>query len=579
MDPQSILELLQYGERITLECKKARHELPKSIWETYSSFSNTIGGTILLGIDENPIESDTKKRFTIEGVENPDRLIKDFWNVINSSKVNVNTLIDQNVGTCVVQSKTILWIEVPQAPYQRRPVYINENLNKGTYKRNFEGDYHCTEEEIKAMLRDASDTGNDGGLLDGYTMDDIDPDTLKAYRIEYELRNPDHIWNTLDNKEFLRNLGGYTFDRITKREGLTTAGLLMFGKGLSIRERFDNIRMDYIDLTNLLPNSRWSDRITYDGMWENNLYNFLKRVIPKLVSDLKRPFQLDGITRVDDTPVHKAIREAVVNMIIHSDYLITGILKVEKREDCFLFSNPGNLKLPVLSIYEGGHSVARNPRIQTMFRMIGLGDNIGSGFPAILHTWGVENWRKPDLRENTELHQVSLQLWMVSLMPAECSVYLQQLFGIAYQHLTREEQIILATAYLEKSVSNLRLQSVLGLHPTEVGKFLAALVEKEMLLINPKGRWTTYVLNTGYQCAAEQLSLTDTQPKTEKLKATDQLIYDFVCTNGYITSSQVVAITQISTLQGASVALNRLIKKGLLKMQRKGKHVLYVLDH
>ena len=80
------------------------------------------------------------------------------------------------------------------------------------------------------------------------------------------------------------------------------------------------------------------------------------------------------MTRIDDTPVHKAIREAVVNMMIHSDYHITGVLKIEKNDNGFLFSNPGNLKLPILAIYEGDHSVARNPKIQTFFRMIGFGD-------------------------------------------------------------------------------------------------------------------------------------------------------------------------------------------------------------
>ena len=109
--------------------------------------------------------------------------------------------------------------------------------------------------------------------------------------------------------------------------------------------------------------------------------------MPKLVNGLKRPFKLIGMSRVDDTPVHKAIREALINLIIHSDYLISGTLKVEKTDDSFLFSNPGSLKLPVQMIYEGGNSKSRNPRIQTMLRMIGYGENAGSGFPTILSTW------------------------------------------------------------------------------------------------------------------------------------------------------------------------------------------------
>ena len=155
----------------------------------------------------------------------------------------------------------------------------------------------------------------------------------------------------MDNKQFLTQLGGYTRDRLTGKEGLTTAGLMMFGKGLPIRERFYNISMDYLDQTNLIGDSRWSDRLTYDGMWENNLYNFMRRVIPKLISDLKRPFRIEGMSRIDDTPPHMAIREAFTNLVIHSDYLITGVLKVVKTDYGFVFSNPGNLKLPVQMIY------------------------------------------------------------------------------------------------------------------------------------------------------------------------------------------------------------------------------------
>ena len=230
----------------------------------------------------------------------------------------------------------------------------------------------------------------------------------------FRIINLDKVWAIASiNQEdlaFLKNMGGYAIDRNTGKGWLTAAGLLMFGKGLSVRDRFDNIRMDYIDESNLLPGSRWSDRLTYDGMWENNLYNFIRQVTPRLVAGLKRPFRLEGMVRVDDTPVHKSIREAVTNMAIHADYLITGILKIVKTEKGFVFSNPGTLKLPLSAIYEGGYSVARNPRIQTMFRMIGYGDNIGSGFPAILSAWGEESWRKPDLSQNEELHQVELKL-------------------------------------------------------------------------------------------------------------------------------------------------------------------------
>ena len=69
MDEKTIKETLLKGERVTLECKKAKAEVPKSIWQTYSAFANTIGGLILLGVDEDLQEKDISKRFTILGVE------------------------------------------------------------------------------------------------------------------------------------------------------------------------------------------------------------------------------------------------------------------------------------------------------------------------------------------------------------------------------------------------------------------------------------------------------------------------------------------------------------------------------
>jgi Predicted transcriptional regulator containing an HTH domain and an uncharacterized domain shared with the mammalian protein Schlafen len=430
------------------------------------------------------------------------------------------------------------------------------------------------------MMRDAIDSGNDDGLLQGYTMDDIDLHSLRSYRIEFEHCNPDHIWNSYDDTTFLKNLQGYAIDRNTGKGWLTVAGLLMFGKGLAVRERFDNIRMDFIDKSNLLPGSRWSDRLTYDGMWENNLYNFMRQILPKLVSGLPRPFKLNGIIREDDTAIHKAIREAVVNMIIHSDYMITGILKIVKTDKGYIFSNPGSLKLPVQTIYEGGHSVARNPRIQTLLRMIGIGDNIGSGFPTIINVWGEENWRKPDLCENVELHQVELRLWTISLMPQECTEHLQQLFGFAYSHLDKNSQIILGTAYLEEGVTNSRVQSILDLTSTDIGRILSNLVEKEMLIANKKGRWSSYHLNDNYKSKPEQLDIYDIPSVKIKLKnATDRIIYDYISENGFITSAQILNITAISTTQGANVALNRLIKLGIVVKVRKGRQFIYKLNN
>ena len=518
MDRQDIISQLALRERINFEVKKAENSIPKSVWETYSAFANTIGGYILLGIAERK-EEEGDSPYLITGVNDPVKLKKELFDSLNSDKVSTNILTDDDVEVIEYEEKLLVSIHVPQANYRQRPVYINGNLNKGTYKRNHEGDYHCTEEEVKAMIRDSNDAGNDGVLIEHYDMEDIDMPTLRAFRNRFRYTNPEHLFNDYDDKEFLRNLGGYTKDRATGREGLTLAGLLMFGKGLAIRERFDNIRLDYLDQTNLQPGERWSDRLTYDGSWENNLYNFFTRVLARLVQDIRRPFVLKGSEREDDTPIHKAIREALTNLVIHADYMMTGVLRVEKHDDRF-FSNPGALKLPIAEIYKGGNSKARNPHIQSMLRMLGYGDNIGSGFPTIVDACKKENWQKPLLCESNELHTVELTISMKSVIAEECIQHLRNILGEqVVRQLDSEEIFILSVAWMDGSVTNSVIQTLLDKNALQVGKLLYSLAERKLLTAQNKGRWTSYVLNRNL----EEKSRSKTQGvDTEKSRSKTQ---------------------------------------------------------
>lgn len=483
----SIEEMLFKGERVTLECKKAQRNVPNSLWETYSAFANTYGGTILLGVVEHIDEQNKTKRFEIVGVEDADKLRKDLWNTINSKdKVNVNLLRDDDVQIVKVEDKDTIVVNVPRAESTIRPIYINNNLSKGTFKRNHEGDYHCSESELKMMLRDANEAGNDRIILDHYTMNDVDMTTLESYRIMFKTNNPDHVWNDLGHKEFLMQLGGYAVNRNDGTEGLTMAGLLMFGKGLPVRERFDNLRMDYIDKSHLVGEQRYSDRLTYDGTWENNLYNFLRIVLPKLTRDLPRPFQMEGVVRKDDTLQHKAIREAVTNMIIHSDFLLNGVLKIEKYDDKIVLTNPGLLKLPIEQIYQGGESKARNQRMQNMFRMIGYGENLGSGFPLILNAWNEKHWMKPELLEQQDLMQVKLTLYIQSEPISE------PINEPINELLTERQQAIIAVIQQNPTLNREELANKIGLSVATLKREITILREKGYIDrkgSNKSGQW------------------------------------------------------------------------------------------
>ncbi|MGN1304647.1 MAG: helix-turn-helix domain-containing protein [Oscillospiraceae bacterium] len=74
-----ITDLNKYQENNRIEAKKAAGGLPNSVWETYSAFANTQGGIILLGVIERE-----DKSLDILGVNEPEKMIKEFWDIINN---------------------------------------------------------------------------------------------------------------------------------------------------------------------------------------------------------------------------------------------------------------------------------------------------------------------------------------------------------------------------------------------------------------------------------------------------------------------------------------------------------------
>jgi ATP-dependent DNA helicase RecG len=345
------------------------------------------------------------------------------------------------------------------------------------------------------MLRDASDNPQDLQILEGFDLTDLDPETLKSFRQRFSSREPDHPWLALDDRELLCKLGGWRRDRTTGTEGLTLAGLLMFGRERSILDGLPHYQIDYQERFSDDPETRWTYRLTLDGRWEPNLFNFYYRVYGRLVNDLDVPFQLDkDAVRRGETHVHEALREALVNTLIHADHQSTRPIGVVKLSDGFLFSNPGRLRIPLQRLYEGGVSDARNPNLQKMFQMLGLGEKAGSGFQKILRAWREQQWLIPLVSEKLDLEVTSVALPMASFIPEDVERELKEIVGDNYCNLTELDRTVLMLAHRFGEINNIGIQRYRHEHPREIGECLKRLVNKGWLEQFGRARGTYYTL-------------------------------------------------------------------------------------
>lgn len=481
--------------------RDGKGELPHDFWPTYSAMANTDGGVVVLGVRER------KGRFELEGIANIEKLKAELFNNLNNTqKISANLLNNELVYEQELDGKTLLVIEIPRAPRQLKPVHLTRNPLGNSYYRLNEGDYVLSDEQVKRLLAEQVNDSLDTKILKGFSFADLDEGTFRSYRQIFSNREHTHPWNDQNDAEFLRLIGGWRKDRETGDEGLTLAGLLMFGKMDAIQEALPMYMLDYQERPEHTSKQRWLDRLTLDGMWSGNLFDFYRKVYLKLTADLKVPFQLEQGERKDETPVHDALREALANVLVHADYSERASVLVIKQADTFRFRNPGLMRVPVAIAIQGGEPDCRNRTLHKMFRLVGVGEQAGSGIPIILQGWKSQHWSPPNLYELREPYdQTVLELRMVDLFPSDVMGALHAHFGAKFEALDSNMRLILALASLEETVSHARLITALTVHPVEITRMLQQLCRSEMLVPEGSGKGTVYFLPWQKLPTAEQV--------------------------------------------------------------------------
>lgn len=478
----------KYRENNRVEAKKAAGGLPRSLWETYSAFANTIGGIILLGVEELPDHS-------LRPIDLPhaEEMVTEFWNTINNpKKVNVNILSDKDVQIIETDGCRIIAITVPRAIRQDKPVYIDGNPMTGTYRRNGEGDYRCTPEVVQAMIRDAAAKAQDMIVLEEFDLSALDMDSLRRYRIRMKSHRPGHVWEEVDDVDFLYKLGAVGRGEDGELHP-TAAGLLMFGHEYEITRHFPSYFLDYQE--RLDDGTRWTDRIvSSSGDWSGNLYDFYFRVYNRLQQEIKVPFRLENGERVDETPVHTALREALANCLINADYYGTRGLVVICTKNGISLSNPGNFRIAVEDAKSGGVSDPRNTALMKMFNLINVGERAGSGIPSIYSVWKKQGWAEPVLREEYSPDRITLSLVFekAAIKNSDKKVATKTSGKITAMH---KEAII---NYLTENVSatSVELADVLNLKQARVREILAELIADGYVVAIGQNKNRTYQLKS-----------------------------------------------------------------------------------
>lgn len=481
----SEIENLRESENI--EIKKGRN-LPDDFWPTYSSFSNTHGGIVVLGVEEG---DPPKNKNKITGVNNPNKIKDDLFNTLsNKNKVSFNSISEENITILNYESKEIIIINIPETPSNKKPVYLNDKIDQ-SYLRVGTADRKMNKDQIAEFSRLSSPIG-DFRIVDNYDINDLDEMSILSYKEIVSLRYKNKHFMELDNLSFLQEIGAIFKDRTTSKYKITVGALLFFGKNNSIKERFPKIFLDFIIRPNL--DKRWVSRINSDMLSDHelNIFNFFRIVEEKLINSIPNEFKLNSVqTRESDSTLGSAIREALVNSLVHTDYYSNHpYVKIEVYEGLYSFSNSGALNIPKSQFFSGGTSIIRNEILMKLFSLMGKSERQGFDGHIIYEFAAINNKKLPDI--STDFNNTTLKIWNIDYM----------------NELPENERLIYSILYKELPLAS--RSQILNLTNLSLADYKAAinsLMKKNLIERIGSSRATKYKVKMSSQDDLNRLSI------------------------------------------------------------------------
>ena len=353
-----IKKLIQNGEKIDVEFKESKNALTKDVFDTVCSFNNRNGGHILLGVND-------KREIVGVSKDRADKVIKEFTTAINNpQKMYPPLYLLPEVFD--IDEKKVIYIRVPEG-------YQVCRHNGRIWDRSYEGDINITDHSELVYKLYAR---KQGSYFVNKIYPNIDIDFLDATVIDKAKkmaisRNKNHVWGNMSNEELLRSANLILTDPETKREGITLAAILLFGKDNSIMSVLPQHKTDAI--FRVENKDRYDDR----DVVITNLIDSYDRLIEFGQKHLNDLFVLDGIVNVNARD--RILREIVSNTLAHRDYSSGYPAKMIIDDEKIIIENSNFIHgMGVLDLQKF-EPFSKNPAISKVFREIGLADELGSG--------------------------------------------------------------------------------------------------------------------------------------------------------------------------------------------------------
>ncbi len=356
-------------ESSTLELKR---ELPKNdqIVKTIIGFSNQSGGKLVIGVADDG---------TITGIHETEAASAIEY--LNHSIYTASTPpILPNVYTQTVNGKILLIIEVSSGsnkPYFRK----QEGLEKGTYIRLGRSTVRATVELIEELKWQTHGKSFDCMSVYQTNENDLDPKKIKSFLEKRRDRNSDKITqDTLISYYLIAQEHTHTY--------ATTAGILLFGK------RPQHFFSEAMIICSHFKGTEGREAIASTDC-TGTLFEQFETAYEFILSRLSKSFVIKAPKREEKLEIPaEAIREALLNLLVHRNYHYNSPSKIAIYRDRIEFFSPGIFSNPtIIHNLQSGFSYIRNIAICKVFREANYIEKIGSGLITIFKSykeWGLK---------------------------------------------------------------------------------------------------------------------------------------------------------------------------------------------